>query len=137
MNMVKKLEDRLRHDSEERDQRALALQVTESAAVRLYLEQSTTNPARRSRRDEERLAQGAGAIFSPRRAAELLPGDDKVNREWLRSEGLVHKSPTGGDIVIWSEVQERLGDPSKTKDSKPVTDPRPPKTTLPRFDLDQ
>ena len=64
---------------------------------------------RRSVRDEERLIQGVGAVFSVRRAAELLPGRDDNNRRWLRAQkGLIRKAANGADVVVWGEVLDRL-----------------------------
>jgi hypothetical protein len=60
-----------------------------------------------STRDRERLAQGAGAVFSPRRAAELLPGDDTQARRWLREQALIH-ALNDKEVVVWQEVLDRL-----------------------------
>lgn len=89
----------------------------------------------RSLRDVERLFQGRAATFSVRRAAELLPGDDKRNRAWLRSQaGLIRKAANGEDFVIWGEVLDR----HPTKDSNEESEARSkPKRTggLPRVSL--
>lgn len=75
----------------------------------------------RSQRDAERLAQGIAAVHAVRRAAELLPLDDKEALAWLRKEGLV-LCLLGRECVIWGDVLERL---RQTQDGPP--DDTPPK----------
>ena len=58
---------------------------------------------RRSIRDVNRLHQGAGAVFSLRRAAELLPIDDVLAREWMRTQNLV-RTICGREVVTWRAV---------------------------------
>lgn len=88
-------------------------------------------------RDAERLAQGLGAIYSPRRAAQLLPGDDKRNREWLRREGLIHRSDIGKEVVVWAEVVDRLKRAPSIGASAKISARRRRRSAdnLPRFDL--
>jgi len=94
-------------------------------------------PRRRSLRDAERLAQGLGAVYTPRRAAELLPGCDHRNRVWLRQQGLIHRSEAGKDVVIWAEVVDRLKDAPTIGAIPKVVARRRRRTAsnLPRFDL--
>lgn len=92
---------------------------------------------RRSMRDAERLAQGLGAVYTPRRASELLPGCDRRNREWLRQQGLIHRSEAGKDVVIWAEVVDRLKAAPAIGAIPRVVSRRRRRTAsnLPRFDL--
>lgn len=61
----------------------------------------------RSLRDRERLLQGLGAVYTVRRAAELLPGNDADNRAWLRQHGLV-RVVGGTEVVVWAEVLDMI-----------------------------
>jgi len=99
--------------------------------------QAEPRPKQRSLRDAERLAQGLGAVYSPRRAAELLPGDDKRNRAWLRQQGLVHRTEVGKEVVIWAEVVDVLkAAPSIGANARTTARRRRRSAdSLPRFDL--
>ena len=92
---------------------------------------------RRSLRDAERLAQGLGAIYTPRRASELLPGCDRRNRAWLRQQGLIHRTDTAKEVVLWSEVVDRLKRSPAIGASPKVAARRRRRaaSNLPRFDL--
>ncbi len=67
-----------------------------------------------SKRDAERLSLGSDALLTLRRAAELLPGDDKANRHKLLEGGIarvVHEADEGGNgrkrtvqMVRWGDV---------------------------------
>lgn len=62
-----------------------------------------------STRDRDRLAQGRAAMFSLRRAAELLPLDDEEAAAWLRRKGLVQtlgrtKGGRQRQVVVWGDV---------------------------------
>jgi hypothetical protein len=61
----------------------------------------------RSQTDQDRLAQGAAAVFSLHRAATLLPISDKEALVWLRQNGLVLLL-AGREVVVWGDVIERL-----------------------------
>ncbi len=61
----------------------------------------------RSRRHEERLAQGLGAIYSVKTAAALLPIGDTDARRWLHQNGLVRQME-GRPVVCWAGVVEAL-----------------------------
>lgn len=56
-----------------------------------------------SKRDAERLTLGADAMLTVRRAAELLPGDDKANRQIILTSGIV-RSHGGRKLVRWGDV---------------------------------
>lgn len=56
----------------------------------------------------DRLALGAAAVFTVSEAANLLHGNDAVNRSWLRDHGLVATGPNGGELVVWGDVLEAL-----------------------------
>jgi hypothetical protein len=92
---------------------------------------------RRSLRDAERLAQGLGAVYTPRRASELLPGCDRRNRVWLRQQGLIHRADNGKEVVIWAEVVDLLKRAPAIGAIPKVTARRRRRTAsnLPRFDL--
>lgn len=88
-----------------------------------------------STRDRERLLQGLGAVYSPRRAAELLPGDDASNRAWLREQGLVH-TRNGKEEVVWDEVLEKLkGAPTDAPTPAKTGRTRRGEAPIPRFGL--
>lgn len=79
--------------------------------VRAVVKLVQAEPKGRSRslRDQERLQQGRSAVLTLRRAAELMHGDDKVNRRWLRAQkGLIRKAANGDDVVVWGDVLDRL-----------------------------
>lgn len=75
---------------------------------------------KRSSRDADRLAQGAGAVYPIGRAAELLPMDDKDAVQWLRRSGLV-RLVAGREMVVWQDVLDRV------RDAKPEEECRPPR----------
>jgi hypothetical protein len=60
-------------------------------------------PARRSVRDAERLALGADALLTVRRAAELVPGDDRTNRQIILQAAIVCDHG-GRKLVRWGDV---------------------------------
>jgi len=60
-----------------------------------------------SQLDRDRLLQGEGAVFSLRRAAELLPGDRHHMSQWLRQCGLVSYI-NGRPVVVWRSVLDFL-----------------------------
>ena len=65
----------------------------------------------RSGRHEERLLQGAGAVFSRSQAAALLPVADSTAFHWLTGQGLV-RFLAGKPVVIWGDVLDALREPS-------------------------
>ena len=76
-----------------------------------------------------RREQGAGAVYSPSVAAELLPFRDATALRWLRRRGLVHEDPELGQYVVWREVLDRL------QYGGPDPDPPRPVGALPRAGL--
>ena len=88
---------------------------------------------KRSHRDAERLAQGAGAVYPLGRAAELLPMDDKEAMSWLRQSGLV-RLVAGREMVVWQDVLDRVRDANPDDERKPVRG-RPAPSTLRRSSL--
>lgn len=71
-----------------------------------------------STRALERLQLGMGAVFSPSRAAELLPGDDTANLREIRRLKLVRRW-NGRDVVLWGELVALIAGP-------PAPDAEPP-----------
>ncbi len=80
-------------------------------------------------RDEARLIQGAAALFSLNRAAELLPCSDGEARKWLEDRGLV-RHVNGRPVVRWRDVLEALADGTRL-----VATPAPKRAPLPRVKL--
>ena len=81
-----------------------------------------------SKRHEQRLSMGAGAVLTVNEAAHLLPVADAVARAWLRREGLIatlEEKP----VVCWADVLDALR-PGKHPDDPPLR-----KRKLPRVEL--
>lgn len=57
--------------------------------------------------EQSREALGRDAVFSVRRAAELLPVRDAKGRKWLREKGLI-RLIDGQEVVIWGDVLDAL-----------------------------
>ncbi len=81
-------------------------------------------------RDEARLMQGAAALFSLNRAAELVPCSDGEARRWLEVRGLV-RHVNGRPVVVWRQVLEALGDGGPIE----APEPTPMRAPLPRVKL--
>ena len=56
---------------------------------------------------QAREALGRDAVFSVRRAAELLPVRDSNARKWIRDKGLI-RLIEGQEVVIWGDVLDAL-----------------------------
>lgn len=86
--------------------------------------------AARSQRDADRLQQGAGAVFTVARAAELLPLSTDEARRWLRDQGLVTRI-LDREVVCWGRVLEALA-----RGDEPTTRPKPvPRPAIRRVPL--
>ena len=81
-----------------------------------------------SKRHQERLSMGPGAILSVTEAAGLLPLADTAARAWLRREGLIvtlEEKP----VVCWADVLAALR-VGKNPDDQPPRKRRLPRVTL-------
>ncbi len=81
-----------------------------------------------SKRHQDRLSMGPGAILTVNEAAHLLPVADAAARAWLRREGLIvtlEEKP----VVCWADVLDAL------RAGKHPDDPHPRKRKLPRVEL--
>ena len=74
----------------------------------------------RSQTDQDRLAQGAAAVFSLHRAATLLPISNKEALVWLRQNGLVLLL-AGREVVIWGDVLDRLRGLNGARPAGPIS----------------
>lgn len=81
-----------------------------------------------SRRHQERLSMGPGAVLTVNEAAHLLPVADAAARAWLRREGLIVTLETK-ELVCWADVLAAL-----RADNHPTETP-PKKRRLPRVTL--
>ena len=81
-----------------------------------------------SKRHQDRLAMGPGAVLTVNEAAHLLPLADAKARAWLRREGLV-VSLDEREVVCWADVLDAL------RTDRGPDDPPPRKRRLPRVPL--
>jgi hypothetical protein len=57
-------------------------------------------------REEGRLSDRP--VLTPSAAAKLLPRRRETALEWLRTEGLIREHGTLGELVVVSELEDRL-----------------------------
>jgi hypothetical protein len=81
-----------------------------------------------SKRHQDRLSMGPGAILTVNEAAHLLPVADAAARAWLRREGLI-VTLDDKPVVCWADVLAELS-AGKNPDDPPTRKRRLPRITL-------
>jgi len=81
-----------------------------------------------SKRHQDRLSMGPGAILTVNEAAHLLPVADAAARAWLRREGLI-VTLDDKPVVCWADVLAELS-AGKNPDGPPTRKRRLPRVKL-------